>query len=201
MKGRGTVAVALLLSARVGLAQTRAPDDVKVGDVIWAPPIAEPERSVEPDQAKPEATPKRWYGEPILVADSTAYTCLLLAAAFDMKETHQVFIPPALVAYTLAGPITHAAHGNWGRASASLAIRLGTPLATLMLGAAGCTADSGDCPETLLVFGAIGMVAASAIDVAALAREAVPPRPPRVAWTPTLSLSRERATIGAVAQF
>lgn len=196
MKARGAVVMAVLLWARAGLAQAPAPDDIKVGDVIWTPALTEPER-IE----LPRATRKRWYGEPIMVADSTAYTCLLLAAAFDMVETHQVFIPPALVAYTLAGPITHAAHGNWGRASASLAIRLGTPLATLALGATGCGVDSGDCPETLLVFGALGMVAASAIDVAALAREAVPQRRPPVAWTPTLSLSRERAAIGAIAQF
>jgi hypothetical protein len=67
----------------------------------------------------------------------------LLAVAFDMTETTQAFVPPALLGYALVGPITHVVHGNWGRMSLSLLTRAALPMAGLLLGASGCDVAEG----------------------------------------------------------
>jgi hypothetical protein len=180
---------------------------VKVGDVILAPAVVEPP---EPESWRPglrsswkprrEPATSRWYGEPILIGDGTAYTCLLLAAAFDMKETYQAFVPPALLGYALVGPITHLAHGNWGRTGLSLLTRGVLPIVGLVIGAQGCQSGSGDCFEGLVALGAVGMVAASALDIAVIAREPLPSKP-RGWLTPALSLSRDHALLGAAGGF
>jgi hypothetical protein len=210
--GTWIVALVILGSSSVGAAQTARTglppeqrsergvvaeqQDVRVGDVVWRPGLAKG-APVEPRKQ----SASRWYGEPILIADATAYTCLLLAVAFDMTETTQVFVPPALLGYALVGPITHVAHGNWGRMSLSLLTRGLLPMAGLGLGASGCNSGGGNCVEGVLTGGVLGMVVASALDVGLIAREPVP-RPRTHAWlAPALELGRERAMFGAVGAF
>lgn len=171
--------------------------DVPLGDVPWRPGLGKEPRV----EATARKQPWHWYGEPILIGDGTAYLCLLLAATFDMTETHQVFIPPAMLGYALVGPITHVAQGNWGRMGLSLLARGVLPMAGLALGASSCADGGSDCVESVISGGVLGMVLASTIDAGLIAREPAP-QPPSRAWlAPALELSPQRAFFGAAGTF
>jgi hypothetical protein len=171
--------------------------DAREDDVAWRPGL----EKTSPVEPRNRQSKWRWYGEPILIGDATAYTCLLLAVAFDMTETTQVFVPPALLGYALVGPITHVVHGNWGRMSLSLLTRGVLPIVGLALGAGGCNSGGGNCVESVLAGGTLGMVVASSLDVGLIAREPVP-RPRVQAWlAPALELGPDRAVFGALGAF
>jgi hypothetical protein len=91
----------------------------------------------------------------------------------------------ALGMYVAGSPIVHALHHDYGRAAASVALRVGVPLLLGGIGAAissgQCNADCGDVPWAggLLLGLTIGAVAASAIDIGYLSRGEDPaPLPP-----------------------
>lgn len=153
-----------------------------------------------PSQQRADETKaaRRWYGAPILVTDGVAYA--LLATAIANEKSAPVVLPLSLAAYTLGGPITHGAHGNWGRAGISLLTRASLPLAGAVVGASGCTGNSGDCVSGAASLAVVGMAVASIIDIAALSWE--PVAAPRAgSLQPSLVLRRDSAWTGASITF
>ena len=67
--------------------------------------------------------------------------------------------------FVLGGPVVHAAHGQWGKAGASLGLRLGAPaagaLGGFLAGSASCPHDDGDVPCSAVGAG-IGLIAGAA---------------------------------------
>jgi len=172
---------------------------IQVGDVIMAPAIEKPndqprDRRRFPSTEEPRAQ-RRWYGTPILIADGLAYGGLALA--INVEQTDQVALPLSIGTFLLAGPITHGAHGQWGRSGLSLAARAVLPLGGVILGATGCTADS-DCADSLAGGAIAGMLAATIVDAAVLAYE---PVAETATVQPMLSLARDQLWLGAGGTF
>jgi hypothetical protein len=98
--------------------------------------------------------------------------------------------------YALCAPIVHAVHERYGIAFASLGARLGMPAAGAFTGALVGVEMSRGCHGELcglgaaftggLVGGTIGMIGASIIDAAVLAREPEKPRASRVSVSPSI---------------
>ncbi len=177
----------------------------------------------------PQTARTRWYGWQTLSTDGAAALFTVLSATADGRTGKDAFGGAALGAYALGGPTVHAAHGRWGASAGSLALRVGTPLVTglvgAVVGAALPTKDDveGAFDRTIgnpmlgMMYGALaGAVVASGIDAALLARrtEAAPaPEPtarPKVRIAPTFAVTREggagapsgsRVTGGLVAIF
>jgi hypothetical protein len=171
----------------------READTVKVGDTIHLPAL--PERGVESSGTRP-ASGRRWYGAPILIVDAASYGCFLAAASSDALAP---MAAPGVVGYLLGGPITHLAHGNWGRAGLSVLARGALPIVTAA--AASCEPDSGDCVSNALSLAAVGMVAATVLDTALLASEPEPAPASSLSARPVLSLSADHAFLGATGRF
>ncbi len=177
--------------------------DVRVGDVIMAPALEEPDVAEATEQReKATASETRWYGTPILIGDGIAYTCLFSAMAIDESKAYSILMPPFVLGYALIGPITHAARGNWGRTGLSVLTRAGLPLTGLILGASGCRGDGGDsCVDAVVGGLVVGMLAATAVDTAWIAREPVPQAVPRVTLEPLVSVGPQHAFVGAAGVF
>jgi hypothetical protein len=97
--------------------------------------------------------------------------------------------------YLLAAPIVHVAHGNPGRAVASLGLRVGLPVAFFGVGALVEDCQGREfCGLASLVIGVpLGMATAIALDAAVLARDTVE-RP--LAILPTLTVGSGSASPG-----
>jgi hypothetical protein len=168
---------------------------IRVGDVILAPAIEAPADEPPRRQAREVEPRRRWYGAPILIADGVAYGSLALAMNVDRAQ--KVALPLAISTFLLAAPITHVAHGRWGRMGLSVAARAAFPLGGVLLGTTGCTADS-DCSGSLATGAIVGMLAATVFDAAVLAYEPAPPEP---TVQPVVGLSRDRLWLGAGGTF
>jgi hypothetical protein len=92
-------------------------------------------------------------------------------------------IPVGVGGYVLGGPIVHLAHSRPGTAGISFGLNVGLPFAGGLLGALVLCGLADACDGQLgflgiiagFIIGApVGMVAASVIDVAVLAKEEVP---------------------------
>jgi hypothetical protein len=149
-------------------------------------------------EAMPEpSTVEHHYGSETLTAD--AISAGVMVAGLFLPSTKGVVGSLGLGGYVLAAPAIHIAHGNPGRALGSLGLRLGMPVG---LGAdgvyVGVALVGKECNGIQcfggFVVGAIlgglgflsGMVGASVLDGAVLARERVPRSPVR---TPALNVS------------
>lgn len=123
------------------------------------------------------ATATRWYGWQIILADAAT-----VGLSLATKDGHV-----AAVGYVGAAPLVHLAHLQVGRAGISLALRVVAPLAGAALGygllsGVDCRQGSLSSPSSACTawgaataIGAIsGILAASVIDAALLAREDVP---------------------------
>jgi hypothetical protein len=120
---------------------------------------------------------KHWYGWQIIASDATAMAIFTAAAYSDSGGAVIV----SAFGYVLVPPLIHAAHHQGARAAGSLALRLAVPLAATLigLGVGAATDTHSSADDTIdfaplagaLVGGAIGIVAASAIDISALAYE------------------------------
>jgi len=123
------------------------------------------------------ATETRWYGWQIILADAAT-----VGLSLATKDGHV-----AAVGYVGAAPLVHLAHLQVGRAGISLALRVVAPLAGAALGygllsGVDCRQGSLSSPSSACTawgaataIGAIsGILAASVIDAALLAREDVP---------------------------
>jgi len=155
--------------------------------------LAEPPGMTAALPAAPAPTESEWYGWQILIADGAT---LGIAAATEQGELALGWIG--------TGAVVHTAHGNYGRAVASVGLRVALPLLGASAGAAsaqGCTGDFCGLGE-VLVGGLVGMGAAEVIDLvmAKDEHEIAPPRPSR-SWTPVASVRHSGATFGIAARF
>lgn len=120
----------------------------------------------------PRATGRRWYGWQTLIADAATVT-LVPAVASQLDKDGGAIALGMVSSYLLASPIIHLAHGRPGIAAASLGLRTGMPMTGALLGAA----LSGDCRgsfcglEGAAIGFVLGVLGASALDAAVLARE------------------------------
>ena len=147
-------------------------------------------------------TQRRWYGWQTLCTDAAAIGLTITAAVLDGNDRTQT--PVVLLAagsYLLGGPIVHFAHGHQGKGFLSLAMRVGLPVVAggTMVLASSCSPK--DCMGGgLLMVGAgvLGMIASSAIDAAAIAREDVPRE---VAFAPVVLFGENGGTVGVAGRF
>jgi hypothetical protein len=136
--------------------------------------VAEGDR--ETPAAQEPATESKWYGLPIVASDIASDAALFL-------------LPPAgLVGFTLGGPIVHWSHGHVATGFGSLALRAGADVVSLLMLSSALTCDS--CSRANLLPALIPLVAAEAIDAAALSWEQVA--------TPSSSMGRSRLRIEPV---
>lgn len=172
-------------------------------------PVTTTTTTVDAPSRAPRAA-SRWYGWQTLATDGAAVALTGLSLASDGSTSRAMFGVGGLGAFVLGGPIVHAAHGRWGAAAGSLALRVVTPLGGAVVGAlAGASASEDDgvvglanAVVGMLVGFTIGTGAASAVDSAALAHEKVDDAPREddarrsarnapVRLVPLLSLGRE----------
>jgi len=165
---------------------------------------------------------EHWYGWQTLATDA-AWVGLVgiavTAIAVDPSVSDEgapnavaiIAMVPAVPTYLFGAPIVHAAHGHWGKAGASFALRLGAPAAFGYLGTGlgklACPGNASDksnyrCVNGTSVAGAFaGLVAAISLDAALLARESVPSHPSVGGWAPTVSVNRGGFSVGLGADF
>ena len=194
-----------------------------------------PARAAEPTAAElpPDETPatpgRRWYGVQTLAFDGAAVGFGVLSGVSDAKASRNLFGITAAGTYLLGGPFVHFVHGHIGKGLGSFGLRVGAPLATLLIGAAlGAAATSNDGAWGRLgdaITGAsyvmlFGAVMASIVDFAIIAHEDVPRETPAdtrranananasaPAFAPTIAVSREaqgngaRTTLGLAGTF
>ncbi len=148
------------------------------------------------------ATTSHWYGWQNLLADGGSIVGGLGAAAAT-SSTDVLWI--GVVGYFLGSPVIHVAHGRVVPAIVSLAMHVGLPYAGVRLGA-----KAEDCPAheyadgcgiggALIGLG-IGVLAATAIDAAALAYEDVatptPTKSSGFGLSPTFAFDHGRTSLG-----
>jgi len=102
--------------------------------------------------------------------------------------------------YLLGAPIVHLAHGNPGRAVASLGLRVGLPVAFVGVGTVleDCQGQDFCGLASVLIGVPLGMATAIALDAAVLSRDTVK-RP--FAIVPTATLGTRSATVGLSGAF
>lgn len=112
-----------------------------------------------------------WYGWQTLVADGAALVTGIAGAHFSSEELGYL----TAGGYVLGGPIVHLTRENFGRAGASLALRVGLPLTFASVGAAAANCEGSEelfCGiGEVVIGGLIGVTTAIALDAAVLARD------------------------------
>lgn len=174
--------------------------------------LDEPGSSVE-RSSKP--TGRRWYGWQIIIPDAAVlaspmvFTAAQSDGASERTVKNYLYFVGGL--YLLGGPTVHLAHGNWGRAGASLALRAGLPatVAGLSYAAAHSYCDTygkGDegqvgCIGALILVGLVGvgsMLTASGADVALLAHKT---DETKTKVAPTFAVDKHGGSIGVMGRF
>jgi hypothetical protein len=158
---------------------------------------AEPSRpssSDEPPFVPRVTTETTWYGWQTLTADA-----LSIGTVFATQGDAATV---GFVGYLAGAPIIHAVHGNVAKGGGSVGLRIGLPVVGGGIGLAFASCNGPYyCRFEAFGLGFLGgMVAAVAIDSAALAYERQPPKPlPRV--FPNVALSRGGAVVTASGSF
>jgi hypothetical protein len=170
-------------------------------------------------QAQPGATPPLEPVAPVAPTEAgyrnwifaATVPPLLLASTGNVLRNAPI-LELTLGAYVLGGPIVHAAHGKLGRAGASLALRVGLPIAGLLVGDLISQIASGGDPHPWNKFDgppslwwvagtSAGFIAAGWID-GWLARPRRPQRPtPATSIAPTVTASADRVALGIAGAF
>jgi hypothetical protein len=138
-----------------------------------------------------------WYGAQILSADAAAVGLGLVCSALHGEGA-------CLLPYVLGGPAVHIAHGQAGRAAASLVMRVSLPF---LGGLAGLRLSDNDAIDDVVVGVLTGVVAASLVDaVFAFDSHGAAPEPPKRAthgfsMAPSLAIGRGDAVAGVVGRF
>jgi hypothetical protein len=152
--------------------------------------------AAEADREMPKAqeprTELKWYGLPIVAADIASDAALFL------------FPPAGLVGFTLGGPIVHWSHGHVGTGFGSLALRAGADVVSFVMLSSALSCDS--CSRTNLLPALIPIVAAEAIDAAALSWEPIAPSSFSTgkSWLrmePIFAMRRSGGSVGFVGRF
>jgi len=171
MPSRTHLGAALLLC--VGIAASPAAAET---------PVHQPGETGEGAGAQPEPGPagrSSWYGYQILLADAVALGLTAIAA----EAGSEAVLVGAAGVYLLGGPTVHALHRRPLAAVASLGLRIALPIAFAAIGGAsvncrmgGVVNDGESCGSIEPLIGlTVGLVAAVAIDSAAVAWDWTPP--------------------------
>lgn len=143
---------------------------------------------------------RRWYGWQTLATDGAAI--LLVFAAIERQSAELASI--GVGTYAFGGPIVHASRGHEGKAVGSFALRVGPPVAALLLALSTARgsddARSDDRADVALVVFGLSIPAAIAIDAAVIAREEAPVRQ-SVRVTPALVLGPQSVGAGVGGAF
>lgn len=143
----------------------------------------------------------RSYAIQTLTVDGVGLGLFVGAALTDGPGGRDTGLSNALLAgafptLLLGSPITHAVHGHYGKATGSLAMRLGLGFIGMVTGFAayeGC--DGIACEADGMAYGMLGGLAlASVIDAATLANEKVDVEAAPV--SPSVGVTRGGATVG-----
>ena len=221
----------------VGAFATEARADERVeapvdGQASQAPPgESSPEARGDPSRGAATAATtehRTWYGGGIVAIDVLALTLPFVGLSSSSGGLETGLLGASAMGYVFGGPIVHAANGASGSVvGGSFALRLGLPLVGILFGVAAggpadasCEAHGGDfCGLATVAYSvigiAVGMVAASVIDIAALAWKtdgppapaaaSSPSRPPSLRLAPIFGVNREDRrvvpTFGVVGAF
>lgn len=181
------------------------PDSIPPVEAVptLSPPSMTAPVSAGPGAAAPaseEAEPEREsYGWQIAIADA--------AGAMLLFGHNQSSASAGVLVYALGGPIIHVAHEQGGRAVASLALRLGLPVASAWAWNAyaqsGCSPKDDDCDTTgaVAVGLILGFVTAMVIDATALSHPVKVKKPARLTWVPQVAATRQQVGLGVLGQF
>jgi hypothetical protein len=157
-------------------------------------PLVEPAEPASTVEVHPSY---RWQ---IAASDAVATTMLL--AGHDSAETVRL----ALVTYAIGPAIVHVAHGHFGRAAGSLALRTLLPAASAFVVYNLAHSNNGDDYDDFGAFiaavvfgGAGGAIAASAIDIGALG--AAEYRPARTITPAIAPLAHGGMSLGVAGTF
>jgi hypothetical protein len=158
--------------------------------------------------------PSPGYRAQTLVLDVLAVTALVVG--FERNElggtADPIFIDAGIGMYVLGSPIVHTLHGRPGRGLASLAMRVGFPVITAVVGfqvgpAHRCSTGTDNCINLVdgsLAGGTAGLLlgatVASAIDTIGLAKgdDQLQPTP---TWSPTIGAARTTIVVGVAGSF
>jgi hypothetical protein len=165
-----------------------APEPQPVPESVRTQEWVRPDTTHDPRNERP-VTKRRWYGWQTLVMDAVSIGLILAALDDDVGNGAAI---AGLVGYGFGAPIVHVAHGQPGKAFASLGLRVGAPFvgARFCGGIANCTGEGG---LRDVIFGLLsGAAAAITIDAAVIANEDVEPTAPRV--SPSVGITKDRAT-------
>jgi hypothetical protein len=112
------------------------------------------------------ADQREWYGLQPMASDAAAFA--LGGTAVDQQSLWSGVA--AVFLYALGSPSIHAAHGNVGRALASVGLRIGVPFVGAMIGSAnGVTGSGGNKAfNGFKIGGLFGVVVASVLDYTVL---------------------------------
>jgi hypothetical protein len=154
--------------------------------------------------------PQLGYGRYTLVADLGSLG--IVASGALVPQHAEWFLGAGLTTFALGGPIVHCAHGQYTRSVASLGVRIGLPLAGLLLGDGIQQLTSGGDPHPweawdgppspwwlLGTFG--GFVAASVVDSTVLAGGYRPKPRAAVTWAPSARVGQGGLALGVVGAF
>lgn len=143
------------------------------------------------EQAEPE---RESYGWQIALAD-VAGTVLLVETDHGHGSASA-----GLMVYALGGPLVHVAHDQGGRALASLALRVGLPLASAWVWGGHCSSSDDDCDNagTVAIGVILGALTAMVIDATALSH---PVKATRPAWAPQVTATPQRVSLGVLGRF
>lgn len=151
-------------------------------------------RGEEPDGSE-------WYGWQTLLVDGASIG-LTWGGMTSWHHDHAMLYL-GMGTYALGGPTVHLAHGRPGAAAGSLLLRVGLGFGGMF---AGASADHDGESFAGAAYGLLaGMLAASAIDAAALGHEDVvrPAERPQsgLSMSPTVSASRHAGAVGLAGSF
>lgn len=129
------------------------------------------------------------YGWQIALADAAALTIALSAKSGELSAG----------IYLLDGAVIHSAHNQPGRAVASVLLRVGLPFAGAFI--LGNTMNNGDdIPVGILLGFGVGLITASVVDATLIAGPVTVRKKP-VTWTPKLSATHDKITLGIAGGF
>jgi hypothetical protein len=119
-----------------------------------------------------------WYGSQVIATDAISWAVLLGGIKAEVWPVAAL----GASGLFLGGPVVHVAHGNYGRAGISFGTRVAVPFLGAVIGAAVHEEEDDRVfiPASVIIGAVLGSIAASAVDIAILAREDDPRTAPRI---------------------
>lgn len=158
-----------------------------LASLLGAATFASPAQAADPVPAEPAAAPaepsSHWYGYQTLATDGGAVAFAVALAASHDQASQQGLAVGTLAVYGFGGPTVHFAHQQVGKGFLDMGLRLGLPIVAGLLGGAIGYATAAPSSEQnwfskldgevsgAALGGLLGVISASTIDAAFLARE------------------------------